>query len=131
MRIWKVLSIAVVKYMPIIFAICVLVTIILYFWIEGLFIADLMWGIFYFLQLMAFLVLSKTFKFCIYHQLVIYYLLLVFGFLGFDYVIGVPFDARIFHKLLLALSGITLIAVIITYLKYGDRKISQKDKLTD
>lgn len=42
MRIWKVLSIAVVKYMPIIFAICVLVTIILYFWIEGLFIADLM-----------------------------------------------------------------------------------------
>lgn len=44
MRIWKVLSIAVVKYMPIIFAICVLVTIILYFWIEGLFIADLMWG---------------------------------------------------------------------------------------
>lgn len=131
MKIWKILCIAVVKYIPIILALCVLITIILYFWMEGLFIADLLWGVFYLLQLVAFLILSKTFKFCIYHQLIIYYLLLVFGFLGFDYIVGVPLDARVFRKLLLALSGITLIAVIITYLKYGDRKISQKDKLTD
>lgn len=131
MKIWKILCIAVVKYIPIILALCVLITIILYFWMEGLFIADLLWGVFYLLQLVAFLILSKTFKFCIYHQLIIYYLLLVFGFLGFDYIVGVPLDTRVFHKLLLALSGITLIAVIITYLKYGDRKISQKDKLTD
>lgn len=45
--------------------------------------------------------------------------------------IGIPISAVVLQRLLLALSGITLIAVIITYLKYGDRKISQKDKLTD
>lgn len=51
--------------------------------------------------------------------------------MSFDMYIGLPISNYILYKTLLILSGITLIAVIITYLKYGDRKISQKDKLTD
>ena len=87
--------------------------------------------IYYVCQLCAFLILSLTFKFCIYHRLIIYYLFLTFAILALDSMVVLPISVFTFNTILLTISGITLIAVIITYLKYGDRKISQKDKLTD
>lgn len=131
MKILKILSIAIVKYIPIILAIYTLITIISSFWIKGLIIADILWKTFYTLQLIGFLILSKTFKFCIYHQLIIYYLMFVFLIFEINYLIGIPIFIGILSKILLIISGITIIAVILTYLKYGNRKISQKDKLTD
>ena len=68
---------------------------------------------------------------CIYHRLIIYYLFLTFAILALDSMVVLPISVFTFNTILLTISGITLIAVIITYLKYGDRKISQKDKLTD
>lgn len=131
MRILKILSIAVVKYIPIILAIYTLITIISSFWIKGLIVSDILWKTFYTLQLIGFLILSKTFKFCIYHQLIIYYLMFVFLIFEINYLIGIPIFIGILSKILLIISGITIIAVILAYLKYGNRKISQKDKLTD
>lgn len=131
MRYLKVLSIAVVKYMPIILAACLVTVLCCYFFNLAIGSAETTWLIFHGCQIVAYLILSKTFRFCIYHRLIIYYVFLVYMAMSFDMYIGLPISNYILYKILLILSGITLIAVIITYLKYGDRKISQKDKLTD
>lgn len=128
MRELKILSIAVVKYIPIILSICVLGAIVIHYWLPSIELVNIIWMIYYVCQLCAFLILSLTFKFCIYHRLIIYYLFLTFAILALDSIIVLPISIFTF---LVIISGITLIAVIITYLKYGDRKISQKDKLTD
>ena len=131
MRELKILSIAVVKYIPIILSICILGAIIIHYWLPSIGLINIIWMIYYVCQLCAFLILSLTFKFCIYHRLIIYYLFLTFAILALDSMVVLPISVFTFKTILLTISGITLIAVIITYLKYGDRKISQKDKLTD
>lgn len=127
----RVLSILVIRCLPAILAIGVMITILSFYLGYTLYTAEVVWIIYYFCQLTGLWILSKTFKFCIYHQLIIYYLFITYSIMSVDIYIGIPISAVVLQRLLLALSGITLIAVIITYLKYGDRKISQKDKLTD
>ena len=112
----RVLSILVIRCLPAILAIGVMITILSFYLGYTLYTAGVVWIIF---------------KFCIYHQLIIYYLFITYSIMSVDIYIGIPISAVVLQRLLLALSGITLIAVIITHLKYGDRKISQKDKLTD
>jgi hypothetical protein len=127
----RVLSILVIRCLPAILAIGVMITILSFYLGYTLYTAEVVWIVYYFCQLLGLWILSKTFKFCVYHQLIIYYLFITYGIMNIDIYIGIPISAVVLQRLLLALSGITLIAVIITYLKYGDRKISQKDKLTD
>lgn len=127
----KILSVTAVKYTPILFGLCAALNIILFSVGTAFMVLEYIWLIYYFILLSAFLIWSLTFKFCVYHRLMIYYSFIVYIFFSIDKYIGLPISSIVMFNTLCGITAITLIAVIITYLKYGDRKISQKDKLTD
>lgn len=131
MKSLKILSIAAIRNIPIIFAVCIVVSSACLHFIGLVPALEALWFIYYVLQIGAYLVLSLTFKFCIYHRLIIYFILITFTILNIDRYIGLSISSITLFATIMLLAFATLIAVIITYLKYGDRKISQKDKLTD
>lgn len=68
------------------------------------------------------LILSLTFKFCIYHRLIIYYVFVSY----ISYIVSILFGFSltniIFVSLFLCLTIIIIFLVVYTYLRYGDRK---------
>lgn len=68
------------------------------------------------------LILSLTFKFCIYHRLIIYYVFVSY----ISYIISILFEFSltniVFISSFLCLTIIVIFLVVYTYLRYGDKK---------
>jgi hypothetical protein len=69
---------------------------------------------------------SYVFKFCLYHRLPIYYLILINILSIIDIYIGIPLSTFYLFQFYLFLSGIFLILIIYTYVK-SNKKSSSKD----
>ena len=68
------------------------------------------------------LILPLTFKFCIYHRLIIYYVFVSY----ISYIISILFEFSltniVFISSFLCLTIIVIFLVVYTYLRYGDKK---------
>lgn len=69
---------------------------------------------------------SYVFKFCLYHRLPIYYLILINILSILDIYIGIPLSTFYLFQFYLFLSGIFLILIIYTYVK-SNKKPPSKD----
>lgn len=69
---------------------------------------------------------SYVFKFCLYHRLPIYYLILINILSIIDIYIGIPLSTFYLFQFYLLLSGIFLILIIYTYVK-SNKKPPSKD----
>lgn len=114
------LSIIFIRLAPVLLAIKILVLLLAeYFVVSSLLIGlvssitDLLIGL---------LILSLTFKFCIYHRLIIYYVFVSY----ISYIISILFEFSltniVFISSFLCLTIIVIFLVVYTYLRYGDKK---------
>lgn len=117
-NLYKVLLI-VLKYIPIVIAICYILNII--FYIEPLSniagVSLLTW-IFLYLS-------SIVFKFCIYHRMFLWYILIDDIFNIIDYYLQLPIDTDVILRIHNILIGVTLFAILIVYVKHHKISITK------
>lgn len=111
-----------VKYVPIIFAMIIFVSLILGYTDCHYIIAEILGNIFDLIVIASFLVFSTVYKFCIYHRLIIYYIFVNYLLLMYDKLFKIPLSDKNFFILLMSLAGIFLGSILYTYVKYGNRK---------
>lgn len=116
------LTLTCVKYVPIIFAMIIFASLILSYTDCHYLIAEILGNIFDLIVTLSFLVFSIVYKFCIYHRLIIYYIFINYLLLMYDKLFEIPISDENFFILLMILAGISLIVVIYTYIKYGNKK---------
>lgn len=71
---------------------------------------------------------SYVFKFCLYHRLPIYYLILINILSIIDIYIGIPLSTFYLFQFYLFLSGIFLILIIYTYVKSNKKSSSKNNR---
>lgn len=71
---------------------------------------------------------SYVFKFCLYHRLPIYYLIVINLLSIIDVYIGIPLSTFYLFQFYLVLSGVFLIAIIYTYVKSNKKPITKNNR---
>lgn len=109
------LSIIFIRLAPVLLAIKILILLLAEYFV----VSSLLIGL---VSSIGLLILSLTFKFCIYHRLIIYYVFVSY----ISYIVSILFGFSltnvIFVSLFLCLTIIIIFLVVYTYLRYGDRK---------
>jgi len=112
----------VVRILPMIYSLVVILFYFSdYFDIKVPYIFDTIFGV-NFLELILLWILSKVYKFCIYHRMFIYYLLLNKLLFAYDSTYGFPLSDIGLFRMLLFISGVFLFLTLWLYKKYGDRE---------
>lgn len=113
------------KFIPFILAIaCLLNTILSYFGID-LAILTYLCGISFFTLLFLF-VSSYVFKFCLYHRLPLYYVIVNNLLAIYDYYIGIPLNDKHLLILYLIIAWVFYILILIDYVD-ADKKYTKSD----
>lgn len=120
------LSIIFIRLAPVLLAIKILVLLLAEYFVVSSLLIGLVSLITDLLIAIGLLILSLTFKFCIYHRLIIYYVFVSY----ISYIVSILFGFSltniIFVSLFLCLTIIVIFLVVYTYLRYGDKS---NDKL--
>lgn len=120
------LSIIFIRLAPVLLAIKILVLLLAEYFVVSSLLIGLVSSITDLLIAIGLLILSLTFKFCIYHRLIIYYVFVSY----ISYIVSILFGFSltniIFVSLFLCLTIIVIFLVVYTYLRYGDKS---NDKL--
>lgn len=117
------LSIIFIRLAPVLLAIKILILLLVEYFVVSSLLIGLVSSITDLLIAIGLLILSLTFKFCIYHRLIIYYVFVSY----ISYIVSILFGFSltnvIFVSLFLCLTIIIIIFLVVyTYLRYGDRK---------
>lgn len=117
------LSIIFIRLAPVLLAIKILILLLAEYFVVSSLLIGLVSSITDLLIAIGLLILSLTFKFCIYHRLIIYYVFVSY----ISYIVSILFgfsltNIIIFVSLFLCLTIIIIFLVVYTYLRYGDRK---------
>lgn len=116
------LSIIFIRLAPVLLAIKILVLLLAEYFVVSSLLIGLVSSITDLLIAIGLLILSLTFKFYIYHRLIIYYVFVSY----ISYIVSILFRFSltniIFVSLFLCLTIIIIFLVVYTYLRYGDRK---------
>lgn len=116
------LSIIFIRLAPVLLAIKILVLLLAEYFVVSSLLIGLVSSITDLLIAIGLLILSLTFKFYIYHRLIIYYVFVSY----ISYIVSILFEFSltniIFVSLFLCLTIIIIFLVVYTYLRYGDRK---------
>lgn len=119
----KKLSLIFIRFIPVFLALKIFMMIIASYLSISVLLIDAINLIVDVLSTIGILILSLTFKFCIYHRLMIYYVFISYLF----YLSYIVFDISLTNITLLSMflivTFIIIGLVIYTYLKYGDRSI--------
>lgn len=107
------------KYLPIIIAILGLLNQITSYFDINVAMIDSIVTILYIVPL---LLLSNLLKFCIYHKVIIAYILLNIMLLIIDTYLVIPLEDTELFIIYMVITGVVLGLVIYLYLRYGDRK---------
>ncbi len=67
---------------------------------------------------------SHAFRFCKYHRMFIYFIVVILGVQAIDHYLVIPLDDFNLLLLYLGISGIFMYLVLYYHMKYGDRKVS-------
>lgn len=120
------LSIIFIRLAPVLLAIKILVLLLAEYFVVSSLLIGLVSSITDLLIAIGLLILSLTFKFCIYHRPIIYYVFVSY----ISYIVSILFGFSltniIFVSLFLCLTIIVIFLVVYTYLRYGDKS---NDKL--
>lgn len=116
------LSIIFIRLAPVLLVIKILVLLLAEYFVVSSLLIGLVSSITDLLIAIGLLILSLTFKFCIYHRLIIYYVFVSY----ISYIVSILFGFSltniIFVSLFLCLTIIVIFLVVYTYLRYGDKK---------
>lgn len=116
------LSIIFIRLAPVLLAIKILILLLAEYFVVSSLLIGLVSSITDLLIAIGLLILSLTFKFYIYHRLIIYYVFVSY----ISYIVSILFGFSltnvIFVSLFLCLTIIIIFLVVYTYLRYGDRK---------
>lgn len=116
------LSIIFIRLAPVLLAIKILVLLLAEYFVVSSLLIGLVSSITDLLIAIELLILSLTFKFYIYHRLMIYYVFVSY----ISYIVSILFRFSltniIFVSLFLCLTIIVIFLVVYTYLRYGDKK---------
>jgi hypothetical protein len=116
------LSIIFIRLAPVLLAIKILVLLLAEYFVVSSLLIGLVSSITDLLIAIGLLILSLTFKFYIYHRLIIYYVFVSY----ISYIVSILFEFSltniIFVSLFLCLTIIVIFLVVYTYLRYGDKK---------
>ena len=127
----KTLTVFIIRVLPILYVLAVLLNVNLnYFDVYQTLIrvVDSLFGI-GFIGLVALWILSKTYKFCVYHRMFIYFLFINKLVVIYDINFGIKLDDLQLYYLYITMIGITCFAALILYLVYGDRNTKKNEKL--
>ena len=106
-----------IKLAPVLLAIKILILLLAKYFVVSSLLIELVSSI-----AIGLLILSLTFKFCIYHRLIIYYVFVSY----ISYIISILFEFSltniVFISSFLCLTIIVIFLVVYTYLRYGDKK---------
>lgn len=115
-----------IKLAPVLLAIKILILLLAKYFVVSSLLIELVSSITDLLIAIGLLILSLTFKFCIYHRLIIYYVFVSY----ISYIISILFEFSltniVFISSFLCLTIIVIFLVVYTYLRYGDKS---NDKL--
>jgi len=110
------LELLLIKILPLGIALCYLLNSILsYFKIDALILSYI--GGMSILPIIFILLSSFVFKFCIYHRLPIYYIIVSDIFNYYDYYIGIPLENRELFILNMIIAGIFIVLIVFTKAK--------------
>ncbi len=110
-----------IKLAPVLLAIKILILLLAKYFVVSSLLIELVSSITDLLIAIGLLILSLTFKFCIYHRLIIYYVFVSY----ISYIISILFEFSltniVFISSFLCLTIIVIFLVVYTYLRYGDK----------
>ena len=111
-----------IKLASVLLAIKILILLLAKYFVVSSLLIELVSSITDLLIAIGLLILSLTFKFCIYHRLIIYYVFVSY----ISYIISILFEFSltniVFISSFLCLTIIVIFLVVYTYLRYGDKK---------
>ena len=111
-----------IKLAPVLLAIKILILLLAKYFVVSSLLIELVSSITDLLIAIGLLIPSLTFKFCIYHRLIIYYVFVSY----ISYIISILFEFSltniVFISSFLCLTIIVIFLVVYTYLRYGDKK---------
>lgn len=123
------LSIIFIRLAPVLLAVKILILLLAEYFVVSSLLIGLVSSITDLLIAIGLLILSLTFKFCIYHRLIIYYVFV--SYISYiisyiSYIISILFEFSltniVFISSFLCLTIIVIFLVVYTYLRYGDKK---------
>lgn len=112
-----------IKLAPVLLAIKILIFLLAKYFVVSSLLIGLVSSITDLLIAIGVLILSLTFKFCIYHRLMIYYVFISYLFYLSHILFGILLTNSVFLSAFLIMTFIVIGLVIYTYLKYGDRRV--------
>lgn len=112
-----------IKLAPVLLAIKILIFLLAKYFVVSSLLIGLVSSITDLLIAIGVLILSLTFKFCIYHRLMIYYVFISYLFYLSHILFGILLTNSVFLSAFLIMTFIIIGLVIYTYLKYGDRRV--------
>ena len=111
-----------IRLVPVLLAVKILILLLAEYFVVSSLLIGLVSSITDLLIAIGLLILSLTFKFCIYHRLIIYYVFVSY----ISYIISILFEFSltniVFISSFLCLTIIVIFLVVYTYLRYGDKK---------
>ena len=110
------------KYLPYVISLLYMVNTILYLFGIDLVIFSILGGM-SILPMIYFISVSFTFRYCLYHRLPLYYVILNDSINWLEYTVGIPITNTMFISISLILMLLTIIISTILYLKGKERKI--------
>ena len=109
------------RYLPYVISLLYMVNTLLYLFGIDLTIFSILGGM-SILPMIYFISVSFTFKYCLYHRLPLYYVILNDSINWLEYTIGIPINNTMFISISLILMLLTIIISTILYLKEKKRK---------
>ena len=125
------LTVFMVRVLPMLYSLAILLNVFLAYFSILPKITIIVNQIFYlgWLGIFALWVYSKTYKFCLYHRLFIYYIVTNQAIMLYDTFVGIKCtDFELFAGYLI-LAGVFSFAILWAYLKYGDRNLNCKSRV--
>ena len=110
------------KYLPYVISLLYMINTILYLFGIDLVIFSILGGM-SILPMIYFISVSFTFRYCLYHRLPLYYVILNDSINWLEYTVGIPITNTMFISISLILMLLTIIISTILYLKGKERKI--------
>ena len=112
-----------IKLAPVLLAVKILILLLAKYFVVSSLLIGLVSSITDLLIAIGLLILSLTFKFCIYHRLMIYYVFISYLFYLSHILFGILLTNSVFLSAFLIMTFIVIGLVIYTYLKYRDRRV--------
>ena len=109
------------KYLPYVISLLYMINTILYLFGIDLVIFSILGGM-SILPMIYFISVSFTFRYCLYHRLPLYYVILNDSINWLEYTVGIPITNTMFISISLILMLLTIIISTILYLKEKKRK---------